>query len=505
MKSRKSSHKIIPIIIIIVCVAAIILLLMPAPVAEACGDSKCSGSETCETCPQDCGECIADLCGNEICDIRLGETCESCEQDCGTCEIPVDLPEVVCNFSTNLDAQQKAIDAKMLEYCNCIDSESLKASCKRSVEDATSYREALDTFNPDLCDGISNPYAKESCAAIVMSGIDHLVANDPTYLIWVYANTQNYEEAIVLLEDLLERDPNNYGTLMALALIHSDLSWEELGQGEHSTKAVDYVTRALEINPDSAMAYRIQGQVYKSQGNMQFSLESYDKSIELDPTLVDAYVGRGHTYRMLGLYMEALADFNKADELDPDDIRIDIYLHKCTLLSGNDEYIEEAEENCRIVIDHPSTVFTSEKADAHIVLAAIYSRVVRYEDALDNLRAALVYQPENTNALSEIAELYNRLDNFTLAEESASKALEIDPMKTTAYMELAYAVYAQGRFDESIETALKGLEVIEDDPSLLDPQKPAVEKELYYMLSTVYSALGDAETRAKYRAMGDAI
>lgn len=47
-----------------------------------CGDGTCDESETCTTCPSDCGAC-APSCGDGTCD--SSETCSSCEGDCGTC------------------------------------------------------------------------------------------------------------------------------------------------------------------------------------------------------------------------------------------------------------------------------------------------------------------------------------------------------------------------------------------------------------------------------------
>ena len=47
-----------------------------------CGDSSCNGSETCSTCPSDCGECPTE-CGNGNCED--GETCSTCPTDCGSC------------------------------------------------------------------------------------------------------------------------------------------------------------------------------------------------------------------------------------------------------------------------------------------------------------------------------------------------------------------------------------------------------------------------------------
>lgn len=46
-----------------------------------CGDGVCNGTESCETCPGDCGEC----CGNGICQAQFGEDCGTCEADCGAC------------------------------------------------------------------------------------------------------------------------------------------------------------------------------------------------------------------------------------------------------------------------------------------------------------------------------------------------------------------------------------------------------------------------------------
>jgi len=45
-----------------------------------CGDGTCNGTETCDTCPQDCGECPP-VCGDGTCNGE--ETCDTCPQDCG--------------------------------------------------------------------------------------------------------------------------------------------------------------------------------------------------------------------------------------------------------------------------------------------------------------------------------------------------------------------------------------------------------------------------------------
>jgi hypothetical protein len=58
-----------------------------------CGNGPCTGGETCESCPADCGPCP---CGNGTC--GGGETCESCPADCGSC-----CGNGTCDGSENCD------------------------------------------------------------------------------------------------------------------------------------------------------------------------------------------------------------------------------------------------------------------------------------------------------------------------------------------------------------------------------------------------------------------
>jgi lysophospholipase L1-like esterase len=55
---------------------------------SVCSDGTCNGSETCQSCPQDCGQC----CGNTTCEAGYGENCSSCPSDC-----PTGAGEVCCS------------------------------------------------------------------------------------------------------------------------------------------------------------------------------------------------------------------------------------------------------------------------------------------------------------------------------------------------------------------------------------------------------------------------
>jgi hypothetical protein len=65
---------------------------------QYCGNGICDGTETCSTCPQDCGVC-APACGDGICNGT--ETCSTCPQDCSACAPPTNAQVVHGHIDMN--------------------------------------------------------------------------------------------------------------------------------------------------------------------------------------------------------------------------------------------------------------------------------------------------------------------------------------------------------------------------------------------------------------------
>ncbi|HOT09193.1 MAG TPA: metallophosphoesterase, partial [Polyangiaceae bacterium] len=63
----------------------------------SCGDSVCDESESCETCPEDCGDCEdgPNFCGDFVCDDE--EDCVSCPEDCGDCFSEITCGDDICS------------------------------------------------------------------------------------------------------------------------------------------------------------------------------------------------------------------------------------------------------------------------------------------------------------------------------------------------------------------------------------------------------------------------
>jgi tetratricopeptide (TPR) repeat protein len=90
------------------------------------------------------------------------------------------------------------------------------------------------------------------------------------------------------------------------------------------------LSRAIEVDPESAEALAGRGETYRRMERDDDALADFSRAIEVDPEqswVVSrgvsyrrmALIGRGLIYRRMKHYEEALADFSRAIELDPSD------------------------------------------------------------------------------------------------------------------------------------------------------------------------------------------
>ncbi|OQC18337.1 MAG: TPR repeat-containing protein YrrB [Firmicutes bacterium ADurb.Bin080] len=118
-------------------------------------------------------------------------------------------------------------------------------------------------------------------------------------LISLYSCSGNSEKA----EDLISK---------ANALIN------EKGINEPQ-RALEYLNKAIELQPDNASAYSIRGYIYFSLEKYQQAIDSFNKAIQLNPTKAEYYNSRGTVYRKISQYEKAIEDFNQAILFDSND------------------------------------------------------------------------------------------------------------------------------------------------------------------------------------------
>lgn len=121
---------------------------------------------------------------------------------------------------------------------------------------------------------------------------------------------QRKDDALIFLSKAVHSD-----SLNALALYFQAELLRR--QDDSIIKAVDSVTRAIEIDEKFSQAYLIRGAAMESLGDNLGAIADFTKAIELDSTYAAAYYRRGLLRKKLNEFSEALDDLTKAMDIDP--------------------------------------------------------------------------------------------------------------------------------------------------------------------------------------------
>jgi adenylate cyclase len=101
-------------------------------------------------------------------------------------------------------------------------------------------------------------------------------------------------------------------------------SWNETGRTE-LREAENAVRRALQIDPNHALAHVVQGLVRRAQGEHHEALVAFNRAIELDRNLALAYAQKGNALTLVGRPAEAPPLVEQAIRLSPHDPSIGMF------------------------------------------------------------------------------------------------------------------------------------------------------------------------------------
>jgi tetratricopeptide (TPR) repeat protein len=79
--------------------------------------------------------------------------------------------------------------------------------------------------------------------------------------------------------------------------------------------AIDSYNQAIQLQPDRAINYYFRAKNRSRSGNDLGAIDDFNKAIRLQPDYVNAYISRGVVRANIGKIKEAISDYNKAAEL----------------------------------------------------------------------------------------------------------------------------------------------------------------------------------------------
>lgn len=208
--------------------------------------------------------------------------------------------------------------------------------------------------------------------------------------------------------------------------------------------SMDACNRALEIDPEDAIAYARRGFAYGQKGETEKWKSDIDRSLEIDAKCSYAYMSRGGYYLERGDLERALNDYDRSVKLDPGSAsgyqgRAVVFLRK------NDLERAKAEVDRSLEID-------PEIPGPYSIRGAYYFEKRQYDLAMTDFDRVLEIVPNDLHALTYRGTIHTRKENFESALQDYSRGLEIasdDPMLLNArgWVYFKLKRYAEARAD----------------------------------------------------------
>ncbi len=121
-----------------------------------------------------------------------------------------------------------------------------------------------------------------------------------------------YQQAIINMEKVLELQPDH-----AEALNFIGYTWAD--NNMNLERALDYISKAMELKPDNGYITDSLGWVYFRLGELQKAAAALEDALELEPNDPHIYDHLGDVYSSLDKKVEALQTYKKAYELFEDE------------------------------------------------------------------------------------------------------------------------------------------------------------------------------------------
>lgn len=186
--------------------------------------------------------------------------------------------------------------------------------------------------------------------------------------------------------------------------------------------------------------------------------KKYDQAIDIvrgilaqDPHIIDAYMFLGNLYYSQNRFEEACSSFLEVLERKPDYNFAMINVLGCLINTGElDRAVSECQKYLQLFSGDTIFLFT---------MGDIYFLKKDYDRALDYLFSSVKIDPYYAEAFSKIGEIYSVKHDYPKAEEYLKKALDINPEMSRALFALALVEEALGNPAEAIAHYKKELEV----------------------------------------------
>ena len=160
-------------------------------------------------------------------------------------------------------------------------------------------------------------------------------------------------------------------------------------------QALAQATVLLEQFPNSSVLYNICGAVYKGLGQLDASVEAYNKALDIKPDYAEAYNNMGNALQEQGKLEEAIEAFDKALSLEPD--YADAYYNMGIALHEQRKLKEAIEAYKKALALKP------DNAEAYYNMGNTLRDQGMLEEAIETYNKALAIKPDSAKFLLNLS------------------------------------------------------------------------------------------------------
>ncbi|MFP6640746.1 MAG: tetratricopeptide repeat protein, partial [Myxococcota bacterium] len=278
--------------------------------------------------------------------------------------------------------------------------------------------------------------------------------------------------ALLKADELSPNDPRVLGSLLVVDSADGDLS-----------RSVARIQTALEVHPESAPLWRVNGMAQMRLGQIKKAEEAFKKSLDLNPNEVENYAQLARIYAASGRLDLAIQQYESASKARPDNPTVHHFLGVLYEMTGDKE---KARTNYENALQQDDNLAETKNNLAYMMAQEEGSDLDRALKLSQEAKAAM---PDSSSAADTLGwVLYKRgVSSAAIGylREALSIAQPDDPGVPEIRLHLSIAYESTGDLDkalETLETGLSNLQALKDsgkvskDPSWAGGMRERVQR-----------------------------
>jgi tetratricopeptide (TPR) repeat protein len=262
----------------------------------------------------------------------------------------------------------------------------------------------------------------------------------------------NAAQAIPLLERAIQLDPRS--ALPYAGLAEAQLQRSERGEGpEWLDRAAVNIAKAKSLNPDTVPVLLVSGVAEQQRGQYERAVRDFTRATELNPDNADAWRRLANVLNVASRPEEAIATYRKAIDAQPNYYRQ--YLAFGTFYLNRNDYLQAEQQYRRVIAIAP------ELADGHMNLGLALMRQGRFADAEASMTRALDLR-QTPLLLSNLGSLYYAQERYTEAVPLYKESVGSQP-SALRFRNLGDAYRHLGRKKDAQQAYLAGQKLAEQE------------------------------------------